>query len=125
MERFLEKQDKANAEITQKIESLTNHNKDLEDNVSKMAKELSSITRGKGKFLGQPEENPRETCKCITLRSGTAYKGPPMPDQTSDEMHAEPSQSEEYEPQPPEPPVFKLQTDLTKEQNDTVGGEER
>lgn len=125
MERFLEKQDKANTDITQKIETLANCNKDLEDHISKMARKLLSITRGKGKFSGQPEENPRETCKCIThtLRRGTAYEGARMPNFTPDKTHVQPPHSNKYEQHQSDTPIIKALTDPMEKQNDTTGGD--
>lgn len=82
-----------------------------------MAKELSIITCRKGNFLGQLEENPRETCKCIThmLRSGTAYQESRMPDLTLYKTQAEPPHSDEYEPHQSEAPIIEAQTSLMEE----------
>lgn len=62
-----------------KFNMLSNQMKMLETQVTQIAQQVSTITRPHGAFPGQPEVNPREQCKAITLRSGLAYDEPPMP----------------------------------------------
>ncbi|KAL8544190.1 hypothetical protein ACS0TY_004647 [Phlomoides rotata] len=59
----------------------------------------SSQAREKGKFPYTMEVNPREHCKAVTLRSGTNYEGPSMPQEGDDEdkVENEESKGEEFE----------------------------
>ncbi|KAL8511208.1 hypothetical protein ACS0TY_017870 [Phlomoides rotata] len=61
------------------LSGLPNQLKNLEFQIGQVAS--SSQTRDQGKFPSTTEVNPREHCKAITLRSGTNYKGPSIPQQ--------------------------------------------
>ena len=54
-------------ELTSKVDNLAIHNKMLE---TQIAQQAGSSQRQLGKFPGQPEINPNEHCKAVSLRSG-------------------------------------------------------
>ena len=52
---------------------MTTHNKMLE---TQIAQQTSSSTTLPGRLPSKPEQNPREQCNAIVLRSGTQLEGP-------------------------------------------------
>ena len=66
--------------------------------------------REPGKLPSKSEVNPREQCNAITLRSGTAYKPPPMPPQEDESSDDETVKNSE--PQAPTVPLQSPTVDL-------------
>jgi len=66
-------QNKYIKQLTSKVDLLTTHNKMLETQITQQA--TSSITLP-SRLPSKPEQNPREQCNVIVLRSGTQLEGP-------------------------------------------------
>ncbi|KAL8474855.1 hypothetical protein ACS0TY_031321 [Phlomoides rotata] len=93
----LEEQMNHLSQLPQAMLALTTQIQNMEFRLGQVAS--SSQTREKGKFPSTTEVNPREHCNAITLRSGTNYEGPSMPQEDDDEgkVQEEESKSEEFE----------------------------
>ncbi|KAL8457352.1 hypothetical protein ACS0TY_035274 [Phlomoides rotata] len=77
------------------LSGLPNQLKNLEFQIGQVAS--SSQTRDQGKFPSTTEVNPKEHCKAITLRSGTSYKEPSLPQEGKAEKKEEhEGKSEEF-----------------------------
>ncbi|KAL8520070.1 hypothetical protein ACS0TY_010849 [Phlomoides rotata] len=74
--------------VEEQMTSIANQMKNMEFHMGQLAS--SSQAREKGKFPSTTEVNPREYCNAVTLRSGTNYEGPSMPQE-------EESKSKEFE----------------------------
>jgi len=68
-----QKQDEYIQQLASKVDLLTTHNKILETQISH---EASSSSTPPGRLSSKPEQNPREQCNAIVLRSGTKLEGP-------------------------------------------------
>jgi len=68
-----QKQDEYNKQLASKVDLLTTHNKMLE---TQIAQQANSSTTPVGRLPSKPEQNPREQCNAIVLRSGTQLEGP-------------------------------------------------
>ncbi|KAJ9178593.1 hypothetical protein P3X46_010467 [Hevea brasiliensis] len=76
MEGFLAAQQQQNElikQLTSRMDQLAPHNKMLENQITQQASSSSKVA---GKLPSQPEMNPREHCKAITLRSGRTLVQP-------------------------------------------------
>ncbi|XP_078166211.1 uncharacterized protein LOC144560859 [Carex rostrata] len=73
-------QDKNISNLASKIDQLATQNRMLETQFVQFSQQASSSSRAPGTLPGQPEVNPREHCKAVTLRSGkqTIDPTPPM-----------------------------------------------
>ena len=86
LETFITQQTRANAdnerrhnETATSIQQIQAHNKIMETQLAQIAQQVGSPSTSSGsQFPGQPEVNPREHVKAITLRSGKGYEGPKM-----------------------------------------------
>ena len=67
-----QKQDEYIKQLASKVDLLTTHNKLLE---TQIAHQASSSSTPPGR-PSKPEQNPREQCNAIVLRSGTKLEGP-------------------------------------------------
>ncbi|KAJ9173880.1 hypothetical protein P3X46_016972 [Hevea brasiliensis] len=70
MQGFLVAQQQHNElikQLTSRMDQLATHNKMLENQIVQQA---SSSSKAAGKLPSQPEMNPREHCKAVTLKSG-------------------------------------------------------
>ena len=96
------------------VESIVNSVKQLADEVKSQGKSIKILeqqmaqmaagsSRPPGQLPGQPEMNPKETCRAVALRSGKELQGPEAPPPTMEEEEKEPA----YVPPPPyKPPLF-------------------
>jgi len=67
-----QKQDEYIKQVASKVDLLTTHNKMLE---SQIAQQASSSSTPPGRLTNKLEQNPREQCNDIVLRSGTKLEG--------------------------------------------------
>jgi hypothetical protein len=67
-----------------KVDLLATQEKLLETQVAQLA---SLSSRQHGQLLPKPDYNPNATVKAITLRSGTAYDGPEVPQDVGVHVH--------------------------------------
>ena len=67
-----QKQNEYIKQLASKVDLLTTHNKMLETQVAQQA---SSSSTPPGRLPSKPEQDPREQCNAIVLRSGTKIKG--------------------------------------------------
>ena len=68
-----QKQDEYIKQLASKVDLLTTHNKMLE---TQIAHQAGSSSTPPGRLPSKPEQNPREQCNAIVLRSGTKLEGP-------------------------------------------------
>ena len=73
--RLNEQSTKLLADLSQQLQSLMNHNKSLETQISQLAQ---AAPRPQGSLPGQPEDTRRQL-NVVTLRSGKEYEGPTLP----------------------------------------------
>jgi hypothetical protein len=71
-------------DLGMKIDLLATQRKLLETQVAQLT---SSSSRQHGQLSFKPDCNPNATVKAITLRSGTAYDGPEVPQDVGVEAH--------------------------------------
>ena len=68
-----QKQDEYMKQLASKVDLLTTHNKMLE---TQIAQQASSSSTPPGRLPSKPEQNPREQCNAIVLRSGKELESP-------------------------------------------------
>jgi len=68
-----QKQDEYIKQVASQVDLLTTHNKMLE---TQIAQQASSSFTPPGRLLSKPEQNPRQQCNAIVLKSGTQLEGP-------------------------------------------------
>ena len=91
-----QKQDEYIKQLASKVDLLTIHNKMLE---TQIAQQANSSTTPPGRLLSKPEQNPREQCNAIVLKSGTQLEGPKA---VNDEVGSQKEQDKGVAPLPSE-----------------------
>ena len=86
MERFIATQTKTNealgksiSQLTFKFETMTTHQLMMKNQITRIAQQLSHLSRPPGHLSGQPETNPKGQINAITLRNDRALECPQMP----------------------------------------------
>jgi len=100
-----QKQDEYVKQLASKVNLLTTHNKMLE---TQIAQQASSSSTPPGRLPSKPEQNPREQCNAIVLRSGTKLEGRTG---TSDEQESEKDKDKGAIPLPHESESWKKRED--------------
>jgi hypothetical protein len=81
VENFMHEQGKMNQMIFEQMQAISAQLASLAPQNKPQGRSQTAPPQP-GMLPGQPEINPREEAKAVTLRSGTQYEGPAMPVQT-------------------------------------------
>ena len=76
MEDFIRYQKKASDDMAASVDALTNRTKNVKNQVARLSNDFANFSRGKSNLPGQPEVNPKESCKCINHQKKCGYEGP-------------------------------------------------
>ena len=86
MERFIASQTKTNEalgeavnQLTAKFETMTTHEKMMENQIAQIVQQVSHLSRPHGHRPSQLKTNPKGQLNAITMQSGRELESPPIP----------------------------------------------
>ena len=101
------------SQLTAKFETMTTHQKMMENQIAQIAQQVRHLSRPQGHLSGQPETNPKGQMNTITLRSGRELESPPMP--VREERRETDDEGDAAKEAPIEPSSERVHTERTQE----------